>query len=207
MVSFDRETALARDDVLFLTREHPLLREAMSVVLSSELGNSALGTLKHPKIPGGTVLLECVYSLDCIAPNHLEMGRYVNQTPLRFVIDPKCVDRGQSIGHQALNRMMGPVPTATAANVMRRIRSLLEQQLKAADELAKSELELRKRAAIDTVNEQLGAEHSRLMYLRSVNPAVRDDEITELEGRIADTLAAVGDTQAVSQALRVVVAT
>ena len=102
---------------------------------------------------------------------------------------------------------MGPVPTATAANVMRRIRSLLEQQLKAADELAKSELELRKRAAIDTVNEQLGAEHSRLLYLRSVNPAVRDDEITELEGRIADTLAAVGDTQAVSQALRVVVAT
>ena len=207
VVSFDRETALARDDVLFLTREHPLLREAMSVVLSSELGNSALGTLKHPKIPGGTVLLECVYSLDCIAPNHLEMGRYVNQTPLRFVIDPKCVDRSQSIGHKALNRMMGPVPTATAANVMRRIRSLLEQQLKAADELAKSELELRKRAAIDTVNEQLGAEHSRLKYLRSVNPAVRDDEITELEGRIADTLAAVGDTQAVSQALRVVVAT
>ena len=73
--------------------------------------------------------------------------------------------------------------------------------------MAKSELELRKRSAIDTVNEQLGVEHSRLVYLRSVNPAVRDDEITELEGRIADTLAAVRDTQAVSQALRVIVAT
>ena len=58
VVSFDRETALSRDDVLFLTREHPLLREAMAVVVSSELGNSALGTIKHPKIPAGTVLLE-----------------------------------------------------------------------------------------------------------------------------------------------------
>ena len=60
---------------------------------------------------------------------------------------------------------------------------------------------------MDTINEQLGAEHSRLMYLRSVNPAVRDDEITELEGRITATLASVDDAQAVSQALRVVVAT
>ena len=207
VVSFDRETALARDDVLFLTREHPLLREAMSVVLSSELGNSALGTLKHPKIPGGTVLLECVYSLDCMAPSHLEMGRYVDQTPLRFVIDPKCIDRANSMGHQALNRMVGPVATATAANVMRRIRSLLEQQLKAADALAKAELETRKRDAATAINEQLGAELNRLVYLRSVNPAVRDIEIVELESRIAATLASVGDTQAVSQALRVVVAT
>lgn len=207
VVCFDRETALVRDDVSFLTLEHPLLREAMAVVLSSELGNSALGTLKHPKIPGGTVLLECVYSLDCMAPNYLEMGRYVDQTPLRFVIDPKCIDRGQTIGHQALNRMIGPIATATAANVMRRIRSLLEQQLKAADALAKSELELRKRRAVQTINEQLGAEHSRLVYLRSVNPAVRDSEISELEARIAKTLASVNDAQAVSQALRVVIAT
>jgi ATP-dependent helicase HepA len=103
--------------------------------------------------------------------------------------------------------MIGPIATATAANVMRRIRSLLEQQLKAADALAKSELELRKRRAVQTINEQLGAEHSRLVYLRSVNPAVRDSEISELEARIAKTLASVNDAQAVSQALRVVIAT
>ncbi|MDG1460783.1 MAG: RNA polymerase-associated protein RapA [Luminiphilus sp.] len=207
VVSFDRETALARDDVLFLTREHPLLREAMSVVLSSELGNSALGTVKHPKIPGGTVLLECIYSLDCMAPSHLEMGRYVDQTPLRFVIDPKCIDRGQNMGHVAINRMIGPVATATAANVLRRIRPLLEEQLKAADKLAQSELEVRKRTAVNTINEQLGAEQSRLVYLSSVNPGVKDSEIDELNARIAGTLASVNDTQAVSQALRVVVAT
>jgi ATP-dependent helicase HepA len=142
-----------------------------------------------------------------MAPSHLEMGRYVDQTPLRFVIDPKCIDRGQNMGHVAINRMIGPVATATAANVLRRIRPLLEEQLKAADKLAQSELEVRKRMAVNTINEQLGAEQSRLVYLSSVNPGVKDSEIDELNARIAGTLASVNDTQAVSQALRVVVAT
>ena len=82
-------------------------------MVSSELSNSALGTIKHPKIPAGTVLLECIYSVECLAPAHLEMGG-LNETPLRFVIDPKGVDRGKGIGHEALNRLMAAVPTATA---------------------------------------------------------------------------------------------
>ena len=65
----------------------------------------------------------------------------------------------------------------------------------------------RKRTAENTINEQLGAEQSRLVYLSSVNPGVKDSEIDELNARIAGTLASVNDTQAVSQALRVVVAT
>lgn len=207
VVSFDRETALARDDVLFLTREHPLLREAMSVVLSSELGNSAMGTFKHPKIPGGTVLLECVYSVECLAPAHLEMGRYIEQTPIRMVLDPQCTDRGNVIGHEALNRMMTAIPPATAANVMRRIRPLLERQLQAADKLAEQVLLARKQEGLKAVNEQLGEEYGRLTYLSTVNPGVRPAEVEELQARMAETQKSVEDTQAFSQALRVIVAT
>lgn len=207
VVSFDRDTALSRDDVLFLTREHPLLREAMAVVLSTELGNSALGTFKHPKIPGGTVLLECIYSIECLAPAHLEMGRYVDQTPLRFVLDPNCVDRGHAIGHEALNKMMSPIPAATAANVMRRIRPLLEKQLQAADALAEQHIANRKSEGLSAIEQRLGEEHSRMTYLQSVNPTVRASELDALEERIAASRQCIGDTQAFSQALRVIVAT
>ena len=207
VVSFERETALSRDDVLFLTREHPLLREAMAVVVSSELGNSALGTIKHPKIPAGTVLLECIYSVECLAPAHLEMGRFLDETPLRFVIDPKGVDRGKGIGHEALNRLMAAVPTATAANVMRRIRELLERQLTAADQLAQAALVERKREGLAAVEQQLGEEYSRLCYLQTVNPGVKAEEVEQLSQRMADSRASVDDTQVVSQALRVIVAT
>ncbi len=176
-------------------------------MVSSELGNSALGTIKHPKIPAGTVLLECIYSVECLAPAHLEMGRFLDETPLRFVIDPKGVDRGKGIGHEALNRLMAAVPTATAANVMRRIRELLERQLTAADQLAQAALVERKREGLAAVEQQLGEEYSRLCYLQTVNPGVKTEEVEQLSQRMADSRASVDDTQVVSQALRVIVAT
>ncbi|MGD2007521.1 MAG: RNA polymerase-associated protein RapA [Cellvibrionales bacterium] len=207
VVSFDRQTALARDDVLFLTREHPLLREAMDVVLSSELGNSALGTLKNKSIPAGTVLLECVFSIECLAPAQLQMSRYIATHPLRFVMDPQGKDRSSTIRHEILNRVLETVPVTTAANVIRRIRPLLEQQLSAAEQLAQQALRDIRTAAEIRINESLGAELDRLNYLQGVNPAVRDEELTEMRSHIENCIAAVTDTRAVSQALRVIVAT
>ena len=62
--TYHRPVALSRDEVTFLTWEHPLIREAMDVVASSELGNSSLVTIKHPKIKAGTVLTEAIYAVD-----------------------------------------------------------------------------------------------------------------------------------------------
>lgn len=207
VVSFDRSTALARDDVLFLTREHPLLREAMGVVLSSELGNSALGTLKNKNIPTGTVLLECVFGIECLAPARLQMSRYVDTKPLRFVVDPKGKDRGENIRHEVLNRVLEPVPVTTAANVIRRIRPLLEQQFSAADKLAQDRLAVIQQQAQGRIKDVLGAELDRLKYLKSVNPSVRSEELEALGEHIEACLAAVHTARTASQALRVIVAT
>ena len=190
VVGFDRETALSRDDVLFLTREHPLLREAMAVVVSSELGNSALGTIKHPKIPAGTVLLECIYG---VGPPALEMGRFLDKLQ-RNIIDPKGVDRGKGIGHEALNRLMAAVPTATAANVMRRIRELLERQLTAADQLAQAALVERKREGLAAVEQQLGGVQ-RAVLSANREPRRQSQEVEQLSQRMADSRASVDDTR------------
>ena len=102
---------------------------------------------------------------------------------------------------------MTAVPAATAANVMRRIRDLLERQLTAADQLAQSALVERKREGLAAVEQQLGEEYSRLCYLQTVNPGVKAEEVEQLSQRMADSRASVDDTQVVSQALRVIVAT
>ena len=117
-VTFDRAAALARDDVHFLTWEHPLIREAMAVVAGSELGNAVIGRLKHPQIRPGSVLLEAIFSIDCMAPKHLELGRFIDMTPLRFVLTPDVNDVAEKLSHHVLNQLLEPIPTTRGISGM-----------------------------------------------------------------------------------------
>lgn len=206
-VTFDRATALARDDVHFLTWEHPLIREAMAVVAGSELGNAVIGTLKHPQIRPGTVLLEAIYSVDCLAPAHLELGRFINMTPLRFVLTPDLNNVANKLSHEVLNRLLEPVPTTTSASVMRQIRPVLEKQLASVDQQAHRELDSLRNQALNSMATSLGAERARLEYLRDVNPSIRAEEIDAIDTRIADSERALATAQVTAQALRIIIAT
>jgi len=206
-VTFDRATAIARDDVHFLTWEHPLMREAMDVVATSELGNAALGTLKHPKIKPGSVLLEAIFGIDCLAPGALEIARFLRMTPIRMVITPEQKNVAQAIGHEVLNKLLEPIPPTTSANVIRQIKPLLQKQIDTAERLAMQYLDDAKKHALAAAAEQLGAERERLRYLSEVNPAVNDAEIAAFDHRQKASEAAIIDARVAQQALRVVIAT
>ena len=206
-VTFDRSTALARDDVHFLTWEHPLIREAMAVITSSELGNSSLGTLKHAKIPAGSVLLEALFGVDCLAPSELEIGRFLRMQPLRVLISPDGKNVAEAIGHEALNRLLEPVPAATSANVIRQIKPLLEKQISMAERLASNAIDKERVNALTRLAADLGAERDRLVYLRTINPAIRASEIEAMDTRIETSQRVIADARSSLQALRVIIAT
>ena len=64
--TFDRATALARDDLLFLRPDHPMVSGALDLLLSSEAGNAAF--LLDDTLPPRSALLEAVFVLECVAP-------------------------------------------------------------------------------------------------------------------------------------------
>ena len=206
-VTFDRETALARDDIQFLTWEHPLIREAMDVVAGSELGNAALGTFKHSKIKPGSVILEALFGIDCLAPESLEIGRFLSMVPIRLVILPEGKEAAQAIGHEALNRMLEPVPPTTSANVIRQIKPLLQKQIAEAERVANERLSTLKNSALHALASELGSERDRLLYLRRVNPAIRQTEIDAVDRRLDDSQLAIAHARITQQALRVAIAT
>ncbi|EED35996.1 RNA polymerase-associated protein HepA [Luminiphilus syltensis NOR5-1B] len=206
-ITFDRQRALARDDMVFLTWEHPLIREAIDIVVHSELGNATLGTLKHSKIKPGSVLLEAIFTIDCIAPAHLELGRFVDLAPHRFVISSDGKNVAQGISHEALNQLIQPVPAATSANVIRSIKAQLERQIEKAETLAREAMAGVLEIAQKEMQESLESERERLLFLKSVNPSVRQDEIDAIEARITDSARAISGCQLQQQALRVVIAT
>jgi len=62
-VTFNRDTALACEDYQLLTWDHPMVRGAIELILSEEIGNASIGLLKNPALPVGTFFLECIYTL------------------------------------------------------------------------------------------------------------------------------------------------
>jgi len=205
-VTFDRSAAVARDDIHFLTWEHPLLREAMDIVASSELGNSSLVTLKHPRISAGTVLLEVVFGIDCLAPSELEIGRFLDLTPLRYVVAPNGKEVGKNISHDVLNQHSESIPATMSANVIRQIRSELERQLDKATQLAEISLTNRIDHATIACSASLSEEVDRLRYLSRVNDAISPLEIDTLKTRMSHSDRAIKDSRVHLEAIRVVVA-
>ncbi len=51
-ITFDREVALAREDAQFITREHPLIRNGLDLILSGDTGSSTISLLKKQSVTG-----------------------------------------------------------------------------------------------------------------------------------------------------------
>ncbi|MBS1213031.1 MAG: ATP-dependent helicase HepA, partial [Proteobacteria bacterium] len=56
-VTLERSKGLAREDMLFLTWEHPMLRGTMDLILNSEHGNAAFAVVRHADLDPGQLLL------------------------------------------------------------------------------------------------------------------------------------------------------
>jgi ATP-dependent helicase HepA len=79
-VTCDRQRALVREDVQFLTWDHPLVTGALDLLLGSEKGNSSF--IESEESPS----LDAVYVLECIAPPHLHIDRFLPPTPIRVAV-------------------------------------------------------------------------------------------------------------------------
>ena len=103
--------------------------------------------------------------------------------------------------------MLESVPTTTSANVIRQVKPLLEKQIDKATQIAEDRAQDLRVKATQRLSNELGAERDRLVYLRSVNPAVRAAEIEALDQRLEASHRVIADARISIQALRVVVAT
>src|SRR5207253_4652304 len=84
-VTCDRARALVREDIQFLTWDHPLVTGAMDLLLGSEKGNSSIALWRDSKTAG--LYLEVIYVIECVAPPYLHVDRFLPPTPLQVMID------------------------------------------------------------------------------------------------------------------------
>jgi ATP-dependent helicase HepA len=186
-ITFDRATALAREDLPLLRNDHPLVIGALDLLLEGEQGNAAF--LVDDTLPPRTVLIEAVYVLECIARRSLGIDRFLPPMPLRVVVDTRLQAREYKPNPVSLKKSVDrPVDFNRYRKFLAQlVPPMLERCEAVARDIAAREID----TALATSQSALGADIARLRALRAVNPAVRADEIDELDAErtaIADAL-------------------
>ena len=175
--TLERATALARDDLIYLRDDHPLLRSAQELLLSSETGNTTC--LIDDNLPPRSVLLEAMFVLECVADQRLHIDRFLPPWPVRAVVDTRMQAHPDFQPSPRARQRAGDRPVDLARH-RRILNTLVPPMLEAAQTLARTQAETQIEQALANVNQWLDEEISRLEALARVNPAVHPEEITAL---------------------------
>jgi ATP-dependent helicase HepA len=180
-ITGNRQIALAREDMQFMTWEHPLVTASMDMVLSSETGNAAISVIKHADLKAGQYLLECLFIVECSAPAELQIGRFLPHTPIRILIDQNQKDLSAVIDHRDLVEPGIKFDKHRIMVFLQGQRPHLINLLNVAEQNAKAQMQVLVDEATSTMLESLSNEIKRLVRLKKVNPSIRTEEIEQLK--------------------------
>ena len=177
-VTGDRTRALSREDVQFLTWDHPLVTGALDLILGSDKGNSSFGLWKDGK--GSGLYLETIFLLECVAPPALHIDRFLPPTPLRVLVDSRGNDACTLIDRESLARQVRPGDAYPHVSRTEVREQLLPGLLEKSEEIVQKHLPGLVAQAQREMTTQLDAEITRLRQLARVNPSVRPEEVQQL---------------------------
>ncbi len=180
-VTVNRDIALAREDMQFMTQEHPMVMSAMDLVLSSETGNAALTVIKHPELKAGQFFLELLFVVECSAPAELKIGRFLPHTPIRILIDQNKQDLSAVISHQSLFEASNTFDKEQIVHFISSQRNHINEMIKTAETAASQQMGILIKTANAHMLETLTAEIKRLVRLKKINPGIKQQEIEQLK--------------------------
>lgn len=197
LATYDRAMALAREEVQFLSMDHPLVEGTLGLLLDQEEGKACVGLWEGA--PEQTIAVQFLYLLQAVGPARLELHRYLPPQPLVVTIDMKGAVRSDlvppkvaALGPQVWNRIAGPM--------LGKMPGFEESASKAAQEQLGGIIG----EAVARARVSLGDEQSRLDYLASHNN-VSAAEVAAHRAKLEQTLEALGSARVELDAVRVLV--
>lgn len=113
---------------------------------------------------------------------------------------------GDKLSSSFLADALQSVPSATSATALHKLRPVIETLLPTLESRAESEIKQRRDTALNKATQHYAEEVGRLTYLQSVNPSIRDEELTELRAAGESCERALANTKPVLEGLRVCIA-
>ncbi len=205
-VTYDRDIALANEDVRFLTWVHPLVRTLMDMVQTSEQGNTALLALKYRAVKPGTLLLDCFFRLEISDKMDFKAQRFLPDNLLRICIDENGEQHQLQLPPDTVQRLLQYVDIDTSIKVVKSREGVIKSLLDKAEQVAAGLLPEKQQQARQNADALLQKEVDRLIALQTINPNVRDEEIDYFKNQLNQVLLQIDAANIRLDAVRVLVA-
>ncbi len=173
-LTFDRQTAVNREDLAFVTQDHPMVAAALDIILGGQRGNCTVCASDGPS-PG--LVLDAVFVLECLCPKRLYPDRFLPPTIVRVALDHEMRQLAQDdLNSHRISEIESAEEIDEAARKVL-LRSFFPEMLKQAEKIAKTKAEKIVKEAVNRMLSDANEELGRLQRLQKSNPLISDEEI------------------------------
>lgn len=174
-VTFDRKRALSREDISFLTWDHPMATGAIDMVLGSGTGSASFGVLRAMGSPA--ILLEALFVLETVGGQHLHVDRFLPRTPLRLVVDHTGEHVSAAYPADMIEQKLiaGQIDALLENETL--VETIIPNMIDAATEIAEDLGSIEISNGLRKMNRTLDHEIARLKSLQQKNDNIRQEEI------------------------------
>ena len=203
LATFNRQRAIGREDIRFLSADHALVQDAIDLLIESKSGTTAFGAMEAD---APNLLLEAIFVLETVAATRWHVDQFLAPTPVRVVVGLRGED------------LTAEHPAATVAadfeerDVHRFLErpsfkaAVLQRMIAAATERAEAHSQALKHAAGARATAALTAGLERLVDLQKLNDHVRPAEIALAREQLDSTRGAIDQARLRLDAVRLIVA-
>lgn len=186
-VTFDRSYALSREDLSFLSWDHPITTECIDMVLSAGTGSASFGILRGTNEPG--LLLELLFVLETSRKQGVYVDRFLPNTPIRIVVNLSGKDVTDKYSTETFDKQLitGQIDPLLDNEAL--VETILPKMIAAATKIAQEQSSKEKANGLQRMNSTLNHEIERLKALQGSNTNIRPEEIEiAIEEQLALTL-------------------
>ncbi|MCF8374284.1 MAG: RNA polymerase-associated protein RapA [Bacteroidales bacterium] len=192
-ITFDRKRALSREEISFISWDHPMATGAIDMILSSGTGSASFGVLRGNETPG--ILLEVLFVLETRGGQNVHVDRFLPNTPLRVVVD----HAGNEVTHlypvEKFDEHLIPGQTDGLLDNELFMETMLPKMIKAAtgfsEVLGATEIS----NGLQRMNLTLDHEIGRLKSLQQKNKDIRPQEIRVAEEEQTNLVSLIRDAR------------
>ncbi|QYJ79276.1 RNA polymerase-associated protein RapA [Shewanella acanthi] len=203
-VTFDRDTALSRDDIALITQEHPLVQTGLDLITGSDTGTTSVAILKNKALPAGTLFLELIYMADASAPKSSQLYRYLPPTPIRVLLDKNGNNLADKVDYASFDKQLSAVNRHIGSKLVNASQPILHPLFAKGEEAAQAAVQELVAQAREKMTTQLSAELDRLESLKAVNPNIREEELEYLRNQMQELGTYLDASQLQLDAIRMV---
>lgn len=202
LATYSRQRAIAREDIRFLSADHPLVTDAIDLLVDSPAGTTAFCVLEADK---PNLLLEAVFVLETVADAKWHVDQFLAPTPVRVLVDI----HGHDLTTDALYaRLAADIEDAPLSRFLERPgfnATLLKNLIEAASERATALTLTLKKTARERAASVLTADLQRLVDLSKLNDNIRPEEIDLAKTQVLQVRTAIEQSRLRLDSLRLII--